>query len=468
MNPSFARRRPTVRRSLLRLVLPLVAALGSMQPFAQERVHVVRQGDTLWDIAGEYLHSPLHWPDVQQRNGVGDPKRLHPGTALHLDPAFFRRAADTRGTPDTAVNDDDASRPAGRGRSAAPARATWTQDPLAVAGVAELSGAARMKRGDAAPRPLDAGTPVRAGDILETDERTYLSFRLRDGSTLVMPSSSTVRVVVANGQATQLQLLDGRIEALVAKQHGRTFEIRTRMATLGVRGTHFRVRDEHGAVTAEVLSGVVAVSTQGKPELVLDARQGAALAGAGALESRALLAPPTLAESADGKRVLIASAVQGAQGYRLLLATDPSFIHGAYEATAPDGRFTLPDDLPGGFYHARASAFDARNIEGMPGESIVHVQDDRQTDTVVQTRDGRYEIRWPAPDGQRCLFELARSPDFASPVVTDPAVYGAGAVVGPLTVPGRYYWRARLVTVGDDRTLASGSFDVPQPAAARD
>jgi hypothetical protein len=471
MNPSSSLRRPTFLRGLLRLALPLVAALTATQPFAQDRVHVVQQGDTLWGIAGEYLRSPLHWPDVQQRNGVGDPKLLRPGTALHVDSVFSPRASDARGDAATAVDNGDPARTTGRRASAPPAppaHSIWTADPLAVAGVAELSGTARMKRGNAAPRPLDPDTPIRAGDILETDERTYLSFRLRDGSTLVMPSSSTVRVIVADGKTTRLQLLDGRIEALVAKQHGRTFEIRTRMATLGVRGTHFRVRDEQGAVTAEVLSGVVAVSMDDKPELMLDAGHGAALAGAGALESRALLAPPRLDERADGERVLAASAVPGAQGYRLLLATDPSFIHGAYEATAADGTFRLPDDLPGGFYHARVSAFDAHEIEGVPGESIVHVRDARQAGAVVQTRDGRYEIRWSAPNGQRCIFELARTPDFASPVVVDPAVYGAGTVVGPLPVPGRYYWRARIVTAGDDRTLASGSFDVPQPAATRD
>ncbi|KWF20837.1 hypothetical protein WT56_29705 [Burkholderia pseudomultivorans] len=445
--------------------MPFVVMLTAAPSFAQDRIHVVKQGDTLWEISDEYLQSPLHWPDVQQRNGVGDPKLLRPGTRLRLDrgangrPAIFR--------VDTATGSSVRTTADTRGAIAnEPARTAWTRDPLAVAGIAELSGTARMKRGDASPHPLDAGMPIRAGDILETDDHTYLSFHLRDGSTLVMPSGSTVRVVVADGHTTRLQLLDGRIEARAAKQHGRTFEIRTRIATLGVRGTHFRVRDEHGAVTAEVLSGVVAVSTEGRPELLLAAAQGASLAGAP--EARPLLPPPQLNDSASSTRVLFATPLHDALRYRLLLATDPDFIHSAYEATAADGVFTLPDTLPGGFYHARVSAFDARDIEGMPGESIVHVRDVRPAGGVRRMRDGRYEIRWAAPAGQRCIFELARTPDFAQPIVSDPAVYGAGSIVGPLDIPGRYYWRARTVTANDDRTLAFGSFDVQSAIPVRD
>lgn len=462
-------------KQLCRRIAPLVAALVATTTFAQDRVHVVQPGETLWGIAGQYLQSPLHWPDVQQRNGVDDPRRLQLGTALRLGPTAVRDtaaalpASHAKADADADANAKAAAR-SGAGASEppiAPTRAAWTGDPLAVAGVSELSGTARMKRGDAPTRALDEGTPLHAGDLLETGDRTYLSFRLRDGSTLVMPSGSTVRVVVADGRTTQLQLLEGRIEALVAKQHGRKFEIRARTVTLGVRGTHFRVREERDTVTAEVLSGVVAVAVDGRPELLLDAARGAALTTGTAPESQPLLPAPQLLDSTSAIRVLTAEPVPDAHGYRLLLATDPAFIHVAYEARAEDGVFGLPDTLPGGFYHARVSAFDARDIEGMPGDRVVHLRGDGNTNGVKRTRDGRYEIRWSAPPGERCLFELARAPDFAQPIVSDPAVYGGGSVVGPFAAPGRYYWRVRSV-IDDARPLAAGSFDVDTASPARD
>lgn len=462
--------RRSLPHRLFRRLVPLVAACAAAPSFAQDPVHVVQPGDTLWGIAGHYLQSPLRWPDVQQRNGVGDPKLLQPGTPLRIDAAGLHRVDLARVGTNANPGADASSRarPESGEQPIAPAHAAWTLDPLAVAAVAELAGSARLKRGDTAPRPLDAGTSIRAGDILETDDRTYLSFQLRDGSTLVMPSHSTVRVNVADGATTRLQLLDGRIEARVAKQHGRTFEIRSRLVTVGVRGTHFRVRDEHGLVTAEVLSGAVALSVAGHPELTLDAGHGTAIADADALAPAPLLPPPALNDGDAATRVLSVAPMPQTHGYRLLLATDPTFIHVAYEATSADGTFALPDTLPGGFYHARASAFDTHDIEGLPGERIVHVPDAAHADGARRTHDGRYEIRWAAPAGQRCIFELSRSPDFSQPIVSAPAVYGDGTVVGPLDVPGHYYWRARAVTADDDRTLATGAFDVPAAAPTRD
>lgn len=463
--------RRSLSHRLLRRLLPLVAACAAAPSFAQD-VHVVQPGDTLWGIAGHYLQSPLRWPDVQQRNGVGDPKLLQLGTPLRIDATGIHRVdaprAGTDAGPAAGPRPAARAQPESGERPIAPAHAAWTLDSLAVAGVAELAGTARLKRGDAAPRPLDAGTSIRAGDILETDDRTYLSFQLRDGSTLVMPSHSTVRVNVADGATTRLQLLDGRIEARVAKQHGRIFEIRSRLVTVGVRGTHFRVRDEHGLVTAEVLSGAVALSVDGRPDLTLDAGHGTTVAGVDALAPAPLLPAPTLNDGDAAARVLSVAPMPQTHGYRLLLATDPTFIHVAYEATSADGTFALPDTLPGGFYHARASAFDTHDIEGLPGERIVHVPDARHADGARRTHDGRYEIRWSAPAGQRCIFELSRSPDFSLPIVSAPAVYGDGTVVGPLDVPGHYYWRARAVTADDDRTLAAGAFDVPAATASRD
>jgi len=53
-----------------------------------EGVHHVRQGDTLWAIAGRYLDNPRLWPQIWKENPfVTDPNRIFPGDPLTI-PGF--------------------------------------------------------------------------------------------------------------------------------------------------------------------------------------------------------------------------------------------------------------------------------------------------------------------------------------------------------------------------------------------
>ncbi|MDI6711464.1 MAG: LysM domain-containing protein [Bacillota bacterium] len=51
-------------------------------PTPTPKVHVVRQGDTLWSLAQKYLGAGTRWREIAKANGVADPRQLRVGQRL--------------------------------------------------------------------------------------------------------------------------------------------------------------------------------------------------------------------------------------------------------------------------------------------------------------------------------------------------------------------------------------------------
>jgi hypothetical protein len=85
-----------------RLVLPaLILAVAVPAGYAQQptpaeaqqqREHVVRRGDTLWDLARTYLSNPFLWPLIYEanRNVVENPHWIYPAERLIIPPVLQR------------------------------------------------------------------------------------------------------------------------------------------------------------------------------------------------------------------------------------------------------------------------------------------------------------------------------------------------------------------------------------------
>lgn len=422
-----------LRRMLAAGVLLAVASTASAQA-----PHVVQPGETLWGISGQSLQSPQRWPEVQQRNNVGEPRLLQPGKVLYF--------ADGRLVPEGA------------------------------AVITAVEGTAWRRRGGGAEQPLAPGMPVQPGDVLVTGGDAFVTIGLPGGSRTVLPSRSTLEVQAIDARTVRLRLIEGRVESQVQKQQpDQQFEIRARSIGLGVRGTHFRVRDENGLLTGEVIEGEVVVSKDvtARQQLVLRAGSGAVLTDNAPAEAQALLPAPQLAAEIAPRRdrTLKLVPVPGAQTYRLQLARDERFLLPVHEQRGPGPAFTLPPGLEPGFYQLRLTAFDASQLEGLPGDGTVYLPPstpsaggalrEQGTGTVTAMPDGRVEIRWPGVAGRRYSFELSRNADFSLLLIQTPAVYATGMAVGPLAQDGRYYWRVREGDSEGTPAGYGGSFDMP-------
>lgn len=63
-----------------------IPTLVAVSAGPNEVTHVVKKGDTLWDLAKEYLKDPFRWPDVFLRNTdiVENPHWIYPGETIRI------------------------------------------------------------------------------------------------------------------------------------------------------------------------------------------------------------------------------------------------------------------------------------------------------------------------------------------------------------------------------------------------
>lgn len=406
----------SIAKPLVCVATALWALSGACQPTTS---HAVKPGETLWDIARRHLNSPQRWIELQKRNGVAIPELLQPGRILRL---------------------------------ATPA------PPLNIS-VVELSGLAWVTPANGEQRALQLGAPVHRGDILVTEPESFLCLGLSDGSRMVLPSSSAIRLVESVSRGIQFELLAGRVESYITKQHSRGFEVRTRTAGVGVQGTHFRVRDEAGLSAAEVLEGRVRVHSMGSgdgPDRLSLPQGRGALLGRGPLTAQELLPAAASVDSNSEQSTVSAVPVHGGASYRLQLARDERLLHLVFETRSDLPSFQLPE-LPVGFYHSRVTAIDTSGLEGFPADTPVYVRQGLKQEARASVgADRSVLLTWPALGNQAYVVEVSLDSEFRI-VVATARVAGGRAIVGPFPGDGLYHWRVR----SQASAVANGSFHVP-------
>lgn len=109
--------RTPARRALPLILLAAAPAAAQAQqtPTTQQREHIVRPGDTLWDLARAYLMNPYLWPLIYEanRNVVANPHWIYPAERIIIPGLEPRQQQQPLGiTPPAPLPEPAAAEPA--------------------------------------------------------------------------------------------------------------------------------------------------------------------------------------------------------------------------------------------------------------------------------------------------------------------------------------------------------------------
>lgn len=415
---------------------PVMGCAPALAASASCHDHTAVAGDTLIALAQRYLAKPGQWQALSRVNHIGNPRRLPVGAVLCI-PVDLMKATPRPGVVLEVVGEASLEPPAA-GNKLSPGKKQAPPAPLPA-------------------HPVRQGDAIPAGTTLRTGGDGYVTVQLADGSILKVQADTQARLdssqqyEEAGFFASAWSVLRGRVESLVAHLTGGQprYQIKTPQATLGVRGTEFRVSTNAQRTTSETLSGTVAVSN-GKQTTVIQGGQGTIAATHAAVEAAAPLPPapvldglPTLYE-----RPLIRldlPTVPGAASYRVRIAEDADFRRVRAEASSAQPRFRIAD-LPDGPYHLHVRVANAQGLEGMDASTTFRLKARPEPPLATgpadkgKVRGQEAKFSWTThPQAQAYRLQVARDTAFTQLVLEQADIADTHFTLS--LSPGDYHWR---------------------------
>jgi hypothetical protein len=451
----------TQRACAALMAMALNSVLAPLAVAAEEPMvnYTVRSADTLIHLSRKVFASEQAWREIAALNRLPNPNRVYPGQVLRVPERLVRMQ---------------------------PASATVTS----------VVGDVRINEAPAKP-----GMQVAEGQRLKTQEGGSIVIRLDDGSRVKLPPSSLAEVLASRrfgvGKDPQaepgwfigtLRLLQGSVEVLGTKVlRAKPLEVTTPTATVGVRGTNFRVTAVDpamlagGATRTEVLSGVVLVDApsataasqkldEPNPQapaplasepspafksLVLNKGFGAVVQPGvhQAPKATALLPAPSLKGLPERfERPLVRFRLKNVQRRaRVQVAKDAAFDQIVVDQLVAAGAEVRLAGLVDGRWHVRARQIDESNLEGYDVATSFLLKARPEPPASIQPRAaskqsaGEVLFAWaPNVDAQYTRLQVSQNPQFAK-LVFDRADLTAAEMRVPLTEPGAYYWRTASI-----------------------
>ena len=419
----------------MKKVLFGAAALFCMQfawaevplPGPDDVIIEVRTGDTLGDLARTQMDMPSRWRDVANYNLLPDPNLIEPGQQLRIKRVWLKSRS---GSLKVEV----------------------------VTGEATANGKA-----------LKAGDWIPAGARVLTAQGGALRLRMPDTSLVNMLESSDLKVEKLEQRAdgvfsSLLRLVTGQIDAFKAKHEAGMADLSVagRNATVGIRGTHFRVRQDGVVTFTEVEEGTVAFdATQTPVVLALNAREGSVANGRDAAQVVPLLSEPVypaLPSTFDTPYIEWTMGEQeGALRYVGELSQNEAFS-AQLVSVRSDGKTIRLNELPNGRYWLKLRAVDHHGLQGMEGKIgfEVKVPPRQFAMTKVYVSGKQLQLRWVGRK-QSVSYQVQVAPrqDFQHLLLD--AKTAENWIDMPRPQSGRYFLRVRQIFSGG----RAGGWDVP-------
>ncbi len=409
----------------------LVIILFSLNCYGQVWEYEVKKGDTLWDIADEYMIDVLFYKRLQKTNKINNPYLLKPGSTIT-------------------------------------APVEWLGSLPGKANVISKFGHVIVIQNNSKKISPTLDYQIEAGDNLITGPGSTATVEFSDGSILsVYPQSNlefNALLQSFDGTVVKARLVvsRGRVDIDISDEgvKGRRLEIESPSAITAVRGTVFRVGVDSvtNDTVTEVVEGQVDVTNLETKDKV------AVVSGLGSKTSSdtqsappvTLLTEPRLHKSGNTDNQLGSLSwekLDGAQYYRIRVAMDENFIDTIYNKITTDNRADDIYFLENGTHYVSVRASDTNNIEGFDSITTITVNAYPLPPLIVAplinsiSQHRRPEFAWQVVgDGIKNLqFQLAKDKKFKS-VLLDKIIEPTDRLkLRDKLGNGQYYWRVASI-----------------------
>lgn len=322
---------------------PLLAVASEEEIFELK----VAKRDSLINICKKYLEDPAKWQEVSKLSNLKNPNLIYPGQTLKVPVRLLK------GTP-------------------LDARVAFIKGEVLL----------QEKEGEEWTK-LNLKDRVLEGSTIKSGDKSAVEITFEDGASFFIRSNTTLGLTSAQKKGSfyttrKLFLQKGQTLARTLPVPGvrSRFEVNTRNAVAGVRGTEFKTSvDPEETTRVEVLKGAVELEAMNQKVEVSEGEGSLVKKGEPPLKPRKLLPAPAPVALEPLYRMMPLNlefeVVEGALSYRVMLAKDQDFKDVVQEKViAPLEKLEITG-MDDGTYFLQSSSIDNFGIEGFPSKPAI-------------------------------------------------------------------------------------------------